>query len=116
MSRISPSPDLLTILLPIKPAISPRTSHDNIPMVILPLLRSVSDNASRHATVRDATNSDGHPNIRVQSHIRLRADQLLPLLHAHCENNDAHMVLDATLGRTRRELPRMTWCQMRPPE
>src|SRR5690349_4574757 len=37
MSRISPSPDLLTILLPIKPAISPRTSHDKIPIVILPL-------------------------------------------------------------------------------
>jgi hypothetical protein len=74
---------------------------------MLGLLRSVTDSASHHATDRGATSSDGHPNIRVRSQTRLRADQLSPLLHQYCENNDAHTVQDATLGRTRPKLQRM---------
>ena len=69
--------------------------------------RRVTCSASRHATVRDATSIGGHPNIHVRSQTRLRADQLSLLLHQYCENNDAHTVQDATLGRTRPKLQRM---------
>src|ERR1035438_8485016 len=63
MSRKKPSPDLLTILLPIKPATNPRTIHANIDIRILPLEIGNPCKCAPHY-IR-AQGPDGNPRIMI---------------------------------------------------